>query len=77
MFIIAGAMLATAAYSENRRRAGQKKARKQQKKDEAAARKAEAFAETEDEGIGSLGNVNLEVDRDLEEDRRLKSNLRI
>ena len=57
-----------------------KKARKQAKADaleaDKQARKAEVFAETEGEGIGSLGQVSLEVD-DEEIEEEVSSTVRI
>jgi hypothetical protein len=40
------------------------KARKDALADDKQARKAEAFAETEGEGVGSLGQISLDVDDD-------------
>ncbi len=42
----------------------QEKARKDALADDKQARKAEAFAETEGEGVGSLGQISLDVDDD-------------
>ena len=57
-----------------------KKANKQAKEDAVAAekqaRKAEVFAETEGEGVGSLGQVSLEVD-DEEIESEIGSTIRI
>lgn len=59
----------------------QKKAAREAKKDaleaEKQSRKAEAFAETEGEGTGQLGQISLEVDDDLEEDEEVSSVLSI
>ena len=68
-------MVATAIYSENRRRAGQKKARKAGLEDAKQARKAETFSETEGEGTGNLGQISLELDDEVK-DKNL-SNLRV
>ena len=57
-----------------------KKARKEAKADaveaDRQARKAEVFAETEGEGVGSLGQVSLEVD-DEEIEEEVSSTVRI
>jgi hypothetical protein len=57
----------------------QQDAESQAKKDKAAALRAAEFAETEGEGIGSLGNINLTVDNTLDDDIRKQgqSNLSI
>lgn len=57
----------------------QQDAESQAKKDKADALKAAEFAETEGEGIGSLGNINLTVDNTLDDDIRKQgqSNLSI
>ena len=46
----------------------QKDAEKQAKEDRANALKAEAFAETQGEGQGMLGNINLAIDQDVDDD---------
>ena len=57
-----------------------KKAQKEAKADaieaEKQARKAEVFAETEGEGVGSLGQISLEVD-DEEIESEVGSTIRI
>jgi hypothetical protein len=75
MFVIAAVIAATAIFGENRRRAGQKKARKEGLEDAKQARKAEAFAKTEGEGTGNLGQISLELDDEVK-DKNL-SNLRV
>ena len=66
-----GLTTATSLYTANKAKQAQRDAQKQAEKDALAAekqsRKAEAFAETEGQGIGQLGKVSLEVD-DEEED---------
>lgn len=59
---VASAIVVSAAFTENRKRAGAKKARKQQKQDEAQQRRTQAFSETEGEGVGNLGKISLELD---------------
>tara|TARA_R110002020_G_scaffold36419_7_gene109522 strand:+ start:5583 stop:5846 length:264 start_codon:yes stop_codon:yes gene_type:complete len=69
--IISGtASLITSHKSRKAQKKAAKKAELQANKDEISARKAEVFAETEGEGIGSLGTVSLEVDEDVEENIR-------
>jgi hypothetical protein len=65
------AVVATAAFSVGSAVLQQKASRKAQKEAKAdaieaekQARKAEVFAETEGEGVGSLGQISLEVDDD-------------
>ena len=55
----------TTIYSVTEAKKAKKKAIKKADEDAVQARKAELFAETEGEGIGSLGKVSLEVDADL------------
>lgn len=45
-----------------------KDAEEQAKKDRAEALRAEQFAETEGEGQGSLGNINLAIDEEVDSD---------
>ena len=54
-------------------------ANEQAKKDKADALRAQQFAETEGEGQGMLGNVNLSIDSSIDDDIRSqgKSNLSI
>jgi hypothetical protein len=65
------AVVATAAFQVGSVVLQQKASRKAQKEAKAdaieaekQARKAEVFAETEGEGVGSLGQISLEVDDD-------------
>ena len=65
------AVVATAAFSVGSvvlQQKASKKAQKEAKADaieaEKQARKAEVFADTEGEGVGSLGQISLEVDDD-------------
>lgn len=80
-FFIAGAIVVTGVASQVQQRSAQKKAKKDAEKaaleSERQARKAEVFADTEGEGIGSLGQISLEVDDDLDEDKELSGNVRI
>lgn len=73
-FVATAVVAATTVYTSRKARKAQDKAAKRAElkanKDEIAARKAEVFAETEGEGIGSLGRISLEVDEDVEENIR-------
>jgi hypothetical protein len=84
-FLATAVVAATTLYTADRQRAAQKKGKKlaeeKANRDEISARKAEAFAETEGEGIGSLGTMSLEVDEDVDDNVRAsnlgKSTVRI
>ena len=80
-FWIAGAIVVSSVGLGVQQKKAQEKAKKDAAKqaleDQKQARKAEVFAETEGEGIGSLGNISLEVDDELEEEEELTGNLRI
>lgn len=80
---IVTAVVASAAFSIGStvlQQKASKKAAKQAKEDaveaEKQARAAEVFAETEGEGVGSLGKVSLEVD-DEEIESEIGSTIRI
>ena len=77
---LAAAVVVTTVGSSIYQNKQSKKAQKQAKKDaleaDKQARKAEVFAETEGEGIGSLGQVSLEVD-DEEIEEEVSSTVRI
>jgi hypothetical protein len=81
VWAVTGAIVLSSAASAVMQRKAQKKAKrdaeKQALEDQKQARKAEVFAETEGQGIGSLGNISLEVDEELDEDEELTGNLRI
>ena len=77
------AIVATAAFSVGSavlQQKASKKAQKEAKADaieaEKQARKAEVFADTEGEGVGSLGQISLEVD-DEEIESEVGSTIRI
>ncbi len=82
-FWIAGAsiLVGSQVIQAKQARSAQKKAKKDAERDaleaDKQARMAEVFAETEGEGIGNLGKISLEVDDDLDEDKKLSSNVRI
>lgn len=64
-FFVAATVISS-VYSSDQARKSQKKAATAAKvaatEDAVNARKAETFAETEGEGIGTLGQISLEVD---------------
>ena len=82
-FVAAAVVIAAGAtlYSSNKARQAQEDAQKQAKLDaqeaERQARKSEAFAQTEGEGMGQLGQISLEVDDDLDEEENVNSNVSI
>ena len=81
-FWVAGAIVVSGVATQVQQKKAQKKAKKAAEKDaleaDRQARKAEVFAETEGEGIGSLGQISLEVDDDLEDEDELSTgNIRI
>lgn len=77
---IATAIIGTAALHVGTAALQRKASRKAEKRAETAAleadrqaRKAEAFAETEGEGQGSLASISLEVDDELEQDKKVST----
>lgn len=80
-FWVAGAIVVTGVATQVQQKKARKKARKNAEKDaleaDIQARKAEVFAETEGEGIGSLGQISLEVDDLEDEDELSTGNIRI
>lgn len=56
------ATLGTARLQKKQAAKAEERARKEALEADKQARKAEAFAETEGEGIGSLGQISLDVD---------------
>ena len=64
-WVYSAVVAVTTIYTATEAKKAKKKAIKKADEDAAQARKAELFAETEGEGIGSLGKVSLEVDADL------------
>lgn len=58
-------------------RKAQKQARKDQLEDQKRAREAEVFSQTEGEGLGQLGNISLEVDDELDENKAVSDNLKV
>lgn len=81
-FWVAGAIVGSSLIVQQQQKRATEKAQKKAEKDaleaEKQARKAEVFAETEGEGVGSLGKISLEVDDDLDEDEEVSTgNIRI
>ena len=77
---IATAIIATASLQVGTSALQRKASRKAEKRAAAdaleadrQARKAEAFAETEGEGQGSIANISLEVDDELEQDKKVST----
>ena len=62
--VIATTTLGTAVLQQKASRKAQKEAKADAIEAEKQARKAEVFADTEGEGVGSLGQISLEVDDD-------------
>ena len=63
----------TSALQRKASRKAEKRAKADALEADRQARKAEAFAETEGEGQGSLGVISLEVDDELEQDKKVSS----
>ena len=77
---IATAIIATASLQVGTAALQRKASRKAEKRAEAdaleadvQARTAEAFAETEGEGQGNLAQISLEVDDELEQDKKVST----
>ncbi len=68
--------LGTAVLQQKASRKAEKRAKADAIEAEKQARKAEVFAETEGEGVGSLGQISLEVD-DEEIESEVGSTIRI
>ncbi len=68
--MIATTTASTVANQQANKRAN-KKAQKQALQDKIDARKAEVFAETEGEGVGSLGKVSLGINDEVDEEKEL------
>lgn len=67
-FTAVAVSVASSAYSTKQAKKAQKKARKQALEDEANARKAEVFAETEGQGIGDVGTVQLGTEDEVDDE---------
>lgn len=79
MSFVAAAILVTAVAANVQAIDAEQDAESQARKDKADALEAAQFAETEGEGIGMLGNINLSIDNTLDDDIRKsgQSNLSI
>ena len=74
--VIAVTTIGSSVIQGKQSRKAEKRAKKDALEADRQARKAEVFAETEGEGIGSLGQVSLEVD-DEEIEEEVSSTVRI
>ena len=79
MSFVAAAIITTSVIANVQNIDAKQEAESQAKKDKAAALEAAQFAETEGEGIGNTGNINLSIDDTLDDDIRKQgqSNLSI
>ena len=77
--VLVGGMAALAVVQNVQAIDARQDAKEQAKKDKANALNAQQFAETEGEGLGNLGNINLSIDSSIDDDVRSqgKSNLSI
>lgn len=64
--VITTSTLVTARKSRAAQDKAAKRAEMKANQNEISARKSEVFAETEGEGIGSLGTISLEIDDDVD-----------
>ncbi len=67
-FIAAAVFTGATIYQTRENKKAQKQARKDEIEDRRQARKSEVFAETEGAGLGSFGDISLEVDQELDDD---------
>ncbi len=79
MSFVAAAIVGLAVVQNVQAIDARQDAKEQFKKDQAAALEAQQFADTEGEGVGSMGNINLSIDSSIDDDVRSqgKSNLSI
>lgn len=79
MSFVAAAIVGLAVVQNVQAIDARQDAKEQAKKDKANALNAQQFAETEGEGLGNLGNINLSIDSSIDDDVRSqgKSNLSI
>lgn len=79
MWVAIGVLAATTIYQVDAAADAKAEARQQAIDDKAQALEAAQFADTEGEGIGQLGNINLSIDSTIDDDIRKsgKSNLQI
>ena len=66
-----GIAAGTTLYQTNQAKKAEKKAKREALEDRLEARRAEVYAETEGEGVGSLGEVRLGIDEEIDEDEDL------
>lgn len=59
-------------YQANQAKKAEKRAKKEALEDRLEARRAEVYAETEGEGVGSLGEVRLGIDDEIDEEEELR-----
>lgn len=74
---IVGTAIVGAVVNKRQQDAAKKDAKKEAKKERKRAREAEAFANTDGQGLGDLGIVDLSVDDDLDEAQRLRKKGRV
>lgn len=79
MSFVAAAIVGLAVVQNVQAIDARQDAKEQFKKDQAAALEAQQFADTEGEGVGSMGNINLSIDSSIDDDVRSQgeSNLSI
>lgn len=79
MWVAVGVIAASSVYSTMEAKDAQDEAEIQAEKDREYAAEAAEFAETEGEGVGQLGNINLGIDKTIDDDLRKsgQSNLSI
>jgi hypothetical protein len=66
--LVAGSSIYVQKRAEASNKKAAKKAQKQADKDAISARKSEIFAETVGEGQGSIGEISLAVDDEIDEE---------
>tara|TARA_R110002126_G_scaffold92186_2_gene218942 strand:- start:2116 stop:2355 length:240 start_codon:yes stop_codon:yes gene_type:complete len=70
MSFVAAAIVGLAVVQNVQAIDARQDAKEQFKKDQAAALEAQQFADTEGEGVGSMGNINLSIDSSIDDDVR-------
>ena len=70
MSFVAAAIVGLAVVQNVQAIDARQDAKEQFKKDKAAALEAQQFADTEGEGVGSMGNINLSIDSSIDDDVR-------
>lgn len=69
---IVATTIGTTLYQAKEQRKAQKRAKKDALEDEAQAIRSATFAETEGEGLGNLGKVQLAIDEDITDEEELR-----